>query len=128
MKNVFMSLALMAVTSSVAFAQTPAANPTQTYIDAGFAAMDADRNGQVDRGEFDRFMRARLAKQQASFESAFAKLDKNADGGISEAESAALPPIAENFAVIDTDRNGSIDKDELRSAMLAAQAQQGAAQ
>lgn len=127
MRTFVTALIVLAGLAHSAFAQQPATDPTQAYIDAGFTGMDADGNGQVDRAEFDRFMRARLAEQQASFNAAFAELDKNGDGKISKAEAGVLAPLAENFAAIDTDRNGAIGVDELRSAMLAAQAEKGPA-
>lgn len=117
-----MFLAALALASTAAGAQQAAVDPSQAYIDSGFAAMDTDKNGQIDRAEFTRFMQARLEKQRASFDDAFAKLDKNGDGKISKAEAAVLQPLAENFAAVDTNSDGAISKDELRAAMLASQA------
>ncbi|KMS51977.1 hypothetical protein V474_02710 [Novosphingobium barchaimii LL02] len=100
-----------------------------TYVDAGFAAMDTDKNGNVDRTEFAAFMRKRLAQQGAEFDAAFTKLDKNADGSLSKAEAAAGNPLlAEHFSEVDTNKDGALSKDELRAAMIAAQTSQAAAQ
>ncbi len=115
------ALATFAVLSATSVsAQT--ADRTKAYIDAGFATMDANKDGKVDRAEFDRFMRARLARQAATFNSGFAQLDRDANGSISKAEAAANQQLAENFAQVDTNRSGSISKEELRAAMIAAQA------
>lgn len=116
-------LTALVLTPVATQAQQPASDPTEAYIAAGFAAMDTDKNGQVDRTEFEGFMRARLAKQHESFDTAFAQLDKNGDGKISRAEAAALPPLFSNFAAVDTNGDGNITKDELRAAMLKSQAQ-----
>ena len=117
-----MFLAAVAVTSTGAGAQA-AIDPSQAYINSGFAAMDTDKNGQIDRAEFERFMRARLEKQRASIDDAFAQLDKNGDGKISKAETAVLQPLADKFATVDANGDGTISKDELRAAIQASQAQ-----
>lgn len=93
---------------------------TRAYIETGFASMDRDRNGLVTLTEFDLFMRDRLAKQSAEFDEAFAELDKNSDGKISRGEAKAHSELLKHFGAIDGDRNGSLTKDELRQAMLAA--------
>ena len=101
---------------------------TQQYIDGAFAAMDANKDGKVDRAEFDTFMRARLARQAQAFDAGFAALDKNGDGYIDKAEAAANEALAEHFGVVDTNKDGKIDKAELRAAMIAAQAAEAGAQ
>ncbi|MCC2978282.1 hypothetical protein LK533_16655 [Sphingomonas sp. PL-96] len=108
--------------ATAATAQTDAR--TKAYIDAGFATMDANRDGKVDRSEFDRFMRIRLARQAQQLDSAFAGLDTNQDSGIDPSEAAVLPQLADNFAAVDADNSGKISKGELRAAAAAAQAQE----
>ncbi len=118
----------MIITALAALAAlNPAAAPADTdpvaaYIDAGFAAMDLNADGRVERAEFDRFMRDRLGRQREEFEAAFAAFDKNGDGQISKAEARANKALAENFASIDADGSGGISTDEIRSALVAAQA------
>jgi hypothetical protein len=121
----FVCLTLALATPFAASAQT--ADPTKAYIDAGFATMDANKDGKVTPAEFDRFMRARLARQAASFDTAFAQIDANNDGSITAAEAASGNALlAQHFAEVDTDRNGSVSKVELRAAMMAGQAQEAA--
>jgi Ca2+-binding EF-hand superfamily protein len=110
--------------SFIATASAQTADPTKAYIDAGFAAMDFNKDGKITRTEFDRFMRARLVRQAAAFDNAFVKLDSDSDGKISAAEAEALPLLAQNFADVDMNGDGFVDKEELRAAMLRSQAQE----
>jgi len=121
----FVCFALALATPIAASAQT--GDSTKAYIDAGFATMDANKDGKVTPVEFDRFMRARLARQAASFEKAFTQIDADGDGAITPAEAASGNALlAQHFAEVDTDRNGTVSKIELRAAMVASQAQEAA--
>lgn len=106
---------------AVALAQ-PAEQAVKQYIDGGFAAMDVNKNGQVDRAEFEQFMRARLARQAAAFDEAFGQMDKDGNGKIDRKEASVNQVLVDNFDVIDKDRDGGLNKDELRAAAIAAQA------
>ncbi|HEX7854418.1 MAG TPA: hypothetical protein VF503_12055 [Sphingobium sp.] len=110
---------------AAAFAQDAA---TKNYIDGAFAVMDTNKDGQVNRAEFEVFMQARLARQAQAFDAGFAAIDKNSDGGINKTEAAANPALLENFAQVDANADGRISKEELRNAMLAAQAAEAGAQ
>ncbi|HEX7855194.1 MAG TPA: hypothetical protein VF503_16015 [Sphingobium sp.] len=120
--------AMAAGTVSVSASAAPVEDAVKRYIDGGFTAMDVNKNGQVDRAEFDQFMRARLARQAAAFDAAFAQMDKNANGSIDRAEAAANSALLENFDAVDADKDGGLTKDELRSAMIAAQAAEAGTQ
>lgn len=124
----FFIAAAAAVAIPAVAAAAPAEDAVKQYIDAGFAAMDANRNGQVDRAEFDQFMRARLARQAAAFDTAFRQIDKDGSGKVDRTEAAANPALLENFDHIDTDRDGGLSKDELRAAAIAAQAAEAGAE
>lgn len=119
MKKILLTAAAVAFFAPFAFAQAPDA--TKAYIDAGFAAMDFNKDGKVTRAEFDRFMRERLARQAAAFDAAFAQLDADSDGKISKAEAEANTALAQHFAEVDSNSDGFVNKDELRTAMLNAQ-------
>lgn len=123
MKIAMISLAVGATLSTAPVA-AQAADPVASYIDDGFALMDANRNGQVDRAEFAAFMRTRLAKQAQQLDTAFAEIDQNRDGKISKAEAGKVPDLAENFAEVDSNADGGIDKSELRTAAAQAQMQE----
>lgn len=113
----------LAIAVPVAGVNAQAADATKAYVDAGFAAMDTNKDGNVTRAEFGAFMRARLDRQAAEFDAAFKQLDSNADGKITQAEaSAGNALLAAHFAEVDANHDGNISKEELRSAMLAAQA------
>ena len=123
MKIKLMIAVTAACAATVATAQTDVA--TKQYIDAGFAAMDINKDGKVEPAEFDRFMRARLARQGAKFDETFGQLDKDRNGTISRAEAQSSNAIlVKYFDYIDTDKNGGISKDELRVAMIKGQAEE----
>jgi hypothetical protein len=47
----------------------------------------------------------------------FIKADKNKDGKLSEKEAQKLPEVSKNFAEIDTDKDGTVDRDEIHIFM-----------
>jgi Ca2+-binding EF-hand superfamily protein len=110
--------------SFVTAASAQTADSTDDYIDTAFEAMDFNEDGRIAHAEFDRFMRARLARQTAVFDEAFTKLDVDADGKISMAEAEAAPLLAQHFTTVDMNEDGVVDKKELRAAMLRAQARE----
>jgi Ca2+-binding EF-hand superfamily protein len=122
MKTLPLALLLAAMGAMPVLAQTQPADPTTAYIDTAFKSMDKTGDGQIDRVEFDHFMRARMDRQRVAFDADFAKLDVNSDQKISLKEAAAHPPLAKYFKAVDADGDGSLTKAELRAAMIAAQA------
>lgn len=109
--------------ASIAASASAQADPTRAYIDAGFAMMDGNKDGRVERAEFETFMKARLARQAQRFDAVFVELDANKDGRISRKEAAAVSGLAENFAEVDVNGDGNVDKTELRTAAAQAQMQ-----
>jgi len=93
----------------------------QAYIDKTFSAMDANRDGRVDKAEFSKFQQARFKKQAASIDAAFDELDKDKDGKISKTEATVVPDIAKYFDGLDTDKDGFLSRDEMQKAIVAAQ-------
>lgn len=115
-------LAGLAMPALAQSADDPQAMKT-AYIDGAFHRMDTDGSGQVDRAEFERFMEARIALQKARFDTAYTAADKNGDGKLDKGEaSASNALLAENFDRIDSDKDGFVTADEIRRAILAAQA------
>lgn len=118
----YISLAALFVAAG---ASAQANDPTKAYIDAGFAAMDANNDGKVVRAEFDVFMRARLARQADAFDAAFVKMDADSNGTLSRAEAAAgSKELVERFDLVDTNKDGALTKDELHAAVIAAQSEE----
>jgi Ca2+-binding EF-hand superfamily protein len=111
--------AIALASGSAALAQ--AGDPMKAYIEAGFAGMDTNKDGHVDRPEFESFMRARLARQSTEFDAAFGEIDKNRDGRVSPAEARINAELAKNFKALDQSADGFLAKDELRAALIAAQ-------
>lgn len=101
----------------VASAQSDA---ERNYINNGFAALDANKDGTITQQEFDVFMTARIKKQRAEFDKGFAAADENGDGFIDRKEAEINAALLENFDKLDTDKNGKVTKSELTTAILAA--------
>ena len=117
--------AVLAGLASPALAQTDsdAESRTRVYIDNAFGRMDANKDGHVDQAEFGVFMTARLAQQKARFDAEFNAADSNGDGKIDKSEAtAANPVLAERFATIDANADGFVTPEEIRAAILSAQA------
>ena len=115
-------VALLIAISAVALAANAApSDPKQAYIDATFAAMDANKDGRVDKNEYMQFQNARFNKQAESINAAFKEIDKNGDGKISKKEAAIAPEIAKYFDGLDSDRDGFLSLKEMQQAMVAAQ-------
>ena len=130
MKIAVIAVAVSFMTTGMAMAQQPAAaDPqAQAYIDAAFNQMDANGNGSISKDEFKAFTLSRLAQQKAAFDGAFNRADANKDGKISKQEAAsANPQLAANFAKVDTDGDGFITAEDIRSAVRRVQAEQTAA-
>lgn len=101
-----------------------AAGPAKAELDRGFGAMDANKDGRIDRAEYDAFMQARFARQAAEYEGAIQEMDQNKDGKVSRQEAAAVPLIASIFDALDTNKDGSLSHQELREALQKSQAAQ----
>ena len=54
-------------------------------------------------------------KARDLIKSDFAKADKDNDGTLDRAEATALPDVAAHFDAIDTDRDGTVSKDEIQT-------------
>jgi Ca2+-binding EF-hand superfamily protein len=79
-----------------------------------FAAIDADKNGEITLDEVKAFMAKQdQPKPKVTIEERFKKIDKNADGKITPDEI----PNAEHFAKVDTDKDGAITLEEFKAFM-----------
>ncbi len=84
-----------------------------------FTALDLDGDGSFTKAEY----RAVRDEVKAGVTDARAKLaaaDSNGDGAWSKEEWAAAGFDAENFAALDTNKNGSISKAEMRASKAKA--------
>lgn len=102
---------LIALAPSLALAQAPAAVP------GGSAASPPDREaGRTER-------HARKAERRARIKAA----DTNGDGALSraEADAAGLKGISRRFDVIDSNKDGRVTRDEMRTARPAGKGQRG---
>jgi Ca2+-binding EF-hand superfamily protein len=121
MRTFLIAAAACAVTGP-ALAQTTTG--MKADLDRSFAAMDANKDGKIDRAEYDRYIAAKIDRQNSAFDAGFKALDKNGDGQLSRDEAAASPPIASSFDALDSDRNGSLSLAEMRAALAKSQSQQ----
>lgn len=99
-----------------------AAGPTKAELDRSFGALDANKDGRIDRAEYDAFMQARAARETAEYEAAIQEMDQNKDGKVSRQEAAVVPLIASVFDGLDTNKDGSLSHQELREALEKSQA------
>lgn len=105
--------------SSLAMAQGTDAT---VKIDRDFAAMDANKDGNIDRAEYRRFIQERFERQAQALDQAFHAMDSDRNGQVSKAEAAANPIIAGAFDGLDENRDGNLSLAEMRSALTKAQA------
>ena len=114
---VTIALALSVAAGAPLHAQT--ADPS---IDRSFAAMDANKDGKIDRAEYGQYMQDKFDRQWAAMEIAFNEMDTNKDGVVSKSEAAGVPVIASAFDGLDTDRDGKLSRAEMRDALIKARA------
>ncbi len=75
-----------------------------------FDKIDTDKNGFITFQEFQ------AAMQHARQHHGFKRLDKDGDQRISREEAHAAPRLEKNFDAIDTNKDGFLDKQELKAA------------
>lgn len=85
-----------------------------------FAAIDADSDSYLTRGELQayhaRMRPQREAERAQRFEARFAEADLNRDGRLSRGEvDEKMPRLAERFNWLDDNRDGFLGRDELQS-------------
>lgn len=117
--------ALVIALPAGAFVQTQTADPS---IDRSFAAMDANKDGKIDRAEYHQFAQDKFDRQAAAMEIAFNEMDTNKDGLVSKSEAAAVPVIASAFDGLDANRDGNLSGAEMRDALIKARAAEADAQ
>lgn len=84
-----------------------------------FEALDADGSGELSKDEFTA-EKHRAARKQLKTERRFAKLDANNSGGIERNEFGGR---LERLRAADTDADGTVTRDEMRTARAAHRAQ-----
>lgn len=124
----------MTLPATIAFALAIAAgSPLQAQtadasVDRSFAAIDANKDGKIDRAEYGRFMQDKFDRQAAAMEIAFNEMDTNKDGVVSKSEAASVPVIASAFEGLDWNRDGKLSGTEMRDALVKARAAEADAQ
>ena len=93
----------------------------KAVIDDGFAKMDADKDGSISRPEFDTYVKGYIAQQKTDFDKQFAQMDADGNGKISPEESKVNAGLEVYFEQIDENSDGFVTKEEIASAMKAAQ-------
>ena len=103
-------------------AQAQAPTDIRAAEDRAFAAMDANKDGQVSRAEYGKARQARFDRQSRAMSDTFGLVDKDKDGGLSKAEAAGIPVIAGAFDGLDGDRNGILSLAEMQEALAKSRA------
>ncbi|WP_164924640.1 EF-hand domain-containing protein [Sinorhizobium fredii] len=103
MRKLVLSTALVLCQLVPAAAQAQSAAMNQGQMDR----LDRDRNGSVDRSEYQAFMTM-----------AFAGLDKNKDGSLRSGE-VAQALNAQQFAATDTNGDGKLSQSEFLNRVMA---------
>lgn len=81
-----------------------------------FDTLDANRDGYLDAGE-------RPRRGEGGKRGGMARLDTNQDGRLSAAEVSGHPKLAERFAAIDANRDGTLTREEMKAAHAARRQQ-----
>lgn len=127
-----MALAAIAATAALPClaAQGTAAEPSvadqsaarTAYIERSFEKIDTNHDGHIDKQEWQTFMVGYLDKQKRDFDESFKAADKNGDRKLSRKEAeTANPLLYKYFDDIDTNGDGFITPEEIRSAMVQKQ-------
>src|SRR3546814_13739313 len=124
------SAALLMLGTAAASAQTAQTAPdayddaqdqtaaTQRFLDRTFGNIDENRDGTIDRPEWDAFMTDWLAERRERFDSRFKEAGTNGDGYLDRNEADRNEPIlAQRFTTIDVDGDGYHTPRELRPEM-----------
>lgn len=98
---------------------SPAEAAKSPRLAENFAAIDANKDGYIVRGElrgyFERERPKREAERAKRFDDKFAAADLNRDGKLSKIEvQEKMPRLAAQFAFLDENRDGFLGKDELK--------------
>jgi len=134
-------IAILASTAGPALAQgaaaparTPQPVPKTAYvqrIDAGFAAVDSNKDGFTDKAEIEaaetKVMAARKAQLINQREAAFKELDKNKDGSLTltefnaplVAQALPKPNAAPMLNKLDANKDGKVSAAENRTPAVA---------
>jgi Ca2+-binding EF-hand superfamily protein len=118
MRTLLIGMTLASASALPAQAQD---DPLKAYIAGGFTQIDKNGDKSIDQSEFDAYMRARYANQSTQFDGVFTEIDKDRDGKISAAEARFNAEFAQSFKALDQSGDGTLSKDELRAALVAAQ-------
>lgn len=103
MKYAVLMAAVMTCHCTLAFAQAQSGAMHEGHKNQ----LDTNKDGQVQRSEYQAFMRA-----------AFAGLDKNKNGVLERSE-AQMVLSADQFAATDTNSNGSVSQTEFMNRVMA---------
>lgn len=88
-----------------------------------FDAIDANKDGQLDKDELARHHEAHRADMKAKAVEKWQAADADGSGSLSRAEASAAPWAAERFDQLDADGNGELTREEMQSARMHAHEQ-----
>lgn len=89
--------------------------PISSFADSGGAYDNMHDSAMHEKYHEPLHIGDKVAHEKGSV--GFIKADKNKDGKLSEKEAQKLPEVSKNFADIDTDKDGNVDRDEIHIFM-----------
>jgi Ca2+-binding EF-hand superfamily protein len=90
---------------------------SHSWLAGKFDTVDANKDGRLEKSEFDAQREARHAEMKAHGEERWKAADSDANGSLSLAEAQASSPwVGERFAKLDADSDGQLTPDEMAAA------------
>lgn len=85
-------------------------------LSADFAAVDTNKDGQLDAAEMNAHREQMRVQMRAKADERWKAADTNGDGEISLAEAeASMPRMAQNFASFDANGDGEVSRQEMHN-------------
>ena len=116
MKRSIISLLVAGICAGAAVAAL--AQNVTAYPKAGEKPKATDQKEMTNPGPDDHTTASQKSMHDKG-DAAFKKADKNSDGTLDKQEAKAMPRVVKNFDAIDTDKDGTVSREEVHTYMKA---------